>query len=38
VNKFTSRLGPIAAQRLMAGNEGDIVLLTNENPRAPHFM
>lgn len=36
--EFTSRLGPLTAKKIFSGNKKDILLFTNENPLAPHFM
>lgn len=36
--KLTSRVGPVTAKNLSNGDEGDILLFTNESPDAPHFI
>jgi len=36
--KLTSRVGPVTAKNLSNGDDGDILLFTNESPEAPHFI
>lgn len=36
--KFTSQVGPVTATNLFIGDDGDILLFSNEDPEAPHFI
>jgi len=37
-DKFSSRIGVEVSERLFIGNDGDILLFTNEQPQAPNFF
>ena len=37
-DKFAPRIGTVDAERLFMGNDGDILLFSNEYARAPHFF
>jgi hypothetical protein len=36
--KYTSRVGPVTANKIFVGKSDDILLFTNESPLAPHFF
>jgi hypothetical protein len=36
--RFTPRIGATDAERLFMGNDGDILLFSNEQPQAPYFF
>ncbi len=37
-DKFSSRIGAEISEKLFMGNDGDILLFTNEQPQAPNFF
>ena len=37
-DKYTQRVGNLEAERLFMGNDSDILLFTNEQAQAPHFV